>query len=141
VRTDDPPPFAGEPPISFRFAQITDTHLSPPAPRRKAPPKGAKGDPHRKGGKPGDNPAGGGFPDPDRDRVYQNFVREVAANDVDFIVHTGDLNTGGAGVDRQRHFKQLNDAVVAETGVPIHYTRGNHDAWIGHADIRTGDAN
>jgi len=125
--------------MAFRFAQITDTHLYPPAPRKGAKQAGVKGE--GKGPKPGDNPNQGGFPDPDRDRVYQNFLREAIAHDVDFIMHTGDLNTGGAGVDRQLHFKKLNDEITAETGIPIYYTRGNHDANIGNIDIRTGDAN
>jgi outer membrane protein assembly factor BamB len=110
--------------MAFRFAQITDTHLYPPADRDAETAAGR-----------------GGFPDPERDRVYQTFLREVCAHDVDFIVHTGDLNTGGAGVERQRHFKRLNDEIVTETGIPIHYTRGNHDAFIGHRGIRLGDEN
>ena len=107
--------------MPFQFAQITDTHLYPYSGY-----EGAENDP---------------FPDPDRDRMYQNFLREVAAHDVDFMIHTGDFNTGGAEVEKQRHFKQLSDEIVEETGVPIHYTRGNHDSLIGQVDIRTGDEN
>ena len=106
--------------MTFRFAQITDTHLYHPA-----------------GREPNNAPC----PDPDRDRLYDQFLREVAAHEVAFIVHTGDLNSGNAGVERQQHLKRLNDRFTRDTGVPIYCTRGNHDSFIGARDIRTGDAN
>ena len=89
--------------MSFKFAQMTDSHLwGPHSP----------------------------FPDPRRDDYYRKCAREVAAHGVDFIVHTGDLLTAGAGYERFRHFKTILNDISRELGIPYYVTRGNHDSSL-----------
>src|SRR5437870_5607542 len=70
--------------MSFRFAQITDSHLYSPvtdAPRDV------------------------------RDAFFVRAIRECTAHDVDFIVHTGDFLGGHCGIADHQHFKQLCEEI------------------------------
>ena len=87
--------------MSFKFAQITDTHLY------------------------------GGATDeelPRRDDFLRQFMHEVAGHDIDFFVHTGDMCNNSEGVERHRRMKRVLDEVAEELGLGgYHVTRGNHD--------------
>lgn len=76
--------------------------------------------------------------------VWHNFVEEVKKNDVDFVVHTGDVVEGlnskrmdmcfdltHIGYDPQKKYaeellSELND-------IPLYCVSGNHDRWFSHS--------
>ncbi len=89
--------------MSFRFAQMTDSHLY-----------GGATDDHL----------------PVRDSYYRNAAREVGAHGVDFIVHTGDLVNGTEGFERHCRFHQLASSIAEELNIPYYVVRGNHDNSI-----------
>lgn len=87
--------------MAFRFAQMTDTHTyGPPPPTareflNRELETGCSRDLPL--GRAGFNvPPGRRFPCPEYDRVLLDFYRECCRHDVDFVINTGDLITGGA---------------------------------------------
>src|SRR4051794_21383782 len=84
----------------FKFAQMTDSHLYAPTT---------------------------GAPRAVRDAAYVNFIREVAANGIDFIIHTGDFVNGGLPAEDHRRYRAIWDETCRELGIGYHLVRGNHD--------------
>lgn len=94
-------------PAPFRFAHMTDSHLY---------------------GAEKQEPA------PEVDAFYRACIDEVAAHGVDFIVHTGDMCTANAGVERNTRFRDLAREQAGKHGLDIHFVRGNHDSTLADAD-------
>lgn len=108
--TDAPKPASRSGGKAFRFAQITDSHLY------------GRNDP---------------LPRPDRDAYYRRCLDEVARNDIDFIVHTGDMCTAGASRAHNQHFRDLVVAHAREHGLPVYFVRGNHDSLLTDREYET----
>lgn len=90
--------------MTFKFAQITDTHYYGIGDNAETP-----------------------FPWPERDELFKGMLRECAAHGIEFIVHTGDFCSSGAGYEKNAHFYSLLKGGCDELGLGLHCTRGNHD--------------
>ncbi len=67
------------------------------------------------------------------DRFFEKAFYECLEHDVELVIHTGDL--GGhmryGSVVANERFKALCDRLSADSGMPIHLVRGNHDSGMG----------
>jgi len=131
--------------MAFRIGQITDTHTySPPPPELAAYANRELGTGCSRDlplGDAGFNvPPGKRFPCDAYDRGLIAFYKECCSHDIDLLLHTGDLVTGGATHERLKYVKGLLDRAADETGVPYHVVRGNHDLTIRHPVMRGDEA-
>lgn len=63
-----------------------------------------------------------------RDKTFLQLADELLQHDIDFVVNTGDLCSGGSNIGWHQRFKRLTDQWSQSSGKPYYVVRGNHDA-------------
>lgn len=74
------------------------------------------------------------LPQPQLEARYAAYIEEVAAHGVDFIVHTGDMCTGNAGVENNTRFRDVVQQKAQALDIPYYFVRGNHDSYLKDAE-------